>query len=640
MKKVVLKSWVIPFLIVVLSLLCCSGFEGFCRTYTKADTNWVKKLLKNGRDSAGSNPDKCILLSDEAVTISRKIDYKFGEVTGLIMEGSMYAMAGKPANAIKAFKDASITANESGLYTLEERAYCDLGNVFDDIGDYDQSKSYYTLSFKLNEAYPDSQNLAHMYLNFGLLLRHMNDFEGGIKYMLKAAVLARELNMFDGLPVIYNDIASNYLDMAKYKEAFSYLFKSIYLSDSLHMVDNLPFSYTTLGTCYDQTGKVDSALFYYHKCLSLPENLDNRAHVQALSYIGKLFDKKNVLDSAEKYYKDALNFAKKISYKSAVYNTEHSLSYIYGEKHNYKNAYEILDSAYNNRDSLISENQKKEMAEMLIRYDNRELESKNQLLIRENDLQKLRIQRKNLFIYGSISAFLALFCISFLLMRQNKLTASQQRIELEQKQLRAQMNPHFIFNCLNSIQHFVVDNDVKNANKYLSGFASLMRQTLENSKERTITLRKELTYLENYLSLELMRFEEKFTYEINCAENINKDSIEIPSMIIQPFIENAIRHGLCYLKDRMGKLSIRFYLKDSHLFCEIDDNGIGREQSQKLKMLSDKVYESQGMELTRRRLALVSKSSGSDYQIEVIDKKNTDNKPEGTAIIIKFPANI
>ena len=180
-------------------------------------------------------------------------------------------------------------------------------------------------------------------------------------------------------------------------------------------------------------------------------------------------------------------------------------------------------------------------------------------------------------------------------------------------------------------------NDVRNANKYLSGFALLMRQTLENSKDGVITLRKEIAYLENYLVLERMRFEDKFIYEIVCAADINRDTIEIPSMIIQPFIENAIRHGLCYLENRQGKLRIHFYVKNNHLYCEVDDNGIGREQSRKIKMVSDQLHESQGMELTRQRLALVSKTSGNEYKIEIRDKKSMAQESEGTTIIIKFP---
>ena len=302
----------------------------------------------------------------------------------------------------------------------------------------------------------------------------------------------------------------------------------------------------------------------------------------------------------------------------------------------YFNAYEYLSKSVKLRDSIMSKEQQDKLAELTTKFNLKETEDKNKLLLKENDLQKLRLQQKNILFIGAIAALCAFFIVGLLLFRQNKLRANQQKTELEQKQLRAQMNPHFIFNCLNSIQHFVVANDVKNANKYLSGFALLMRQTLENSKEGIITLRKEIEYLENYLGLERMRFEDKFTYEIN-IDALNIDTIEIPSMIIQPFIENAIRHGLCYLETKPGKLKINFYKKGNYLYCEVDDNGIGREQSQKLKFSSSHAYESRGMELTRQRLELVSKSSGGDYKVEIIDKKNEHLQSEGTTIIIKYP---
>ncbi len=192
----------------------------------------------------------------------------------------------------------------------------------------------------------------------------------------------------------------------------------------------------------------------------------------------------------------------------------------------------------------------------------KDIEATNKSLQKENELQRLKLQRKNMLIYGSAGFVLLMFVFVILYFRHSRLRTAQEKTELEQRQLRAQMNPHFVFNCLNSIQHFVVAGDVRNANKYLTGFAQLMRQTLEHSKAGTITLRKELAYLENYITLELMRYENKFSASITCADDIDPDGIEIPAMIVQPFIENAIRHGICYLENVPGELSVRFYKKN------------------------------------------------------------------------------
>jgi sensor histidine kinase YesM len=210
-------------------------------------------------------------------------------------------------------------------------------------------------------------------------------------------------------------------------------------------------------------------------------------------------------------------------------------------------------------------------------------------------------------------------------------------MEMELKSLYAQMNPHFIFNCLNSIQRFVMENDKLNANKYLADFAQLMRQTLDNSKDGIITLTNEVEYLENYISFEHMRFKDKFSYAIEVDPGIQRDRIELPSMIIQPFVENAIRHGLNNLEKRPGLLRIRFYRRKNFLYCMVDDNGIGMDEAQKLKERAFIKYQSHGMDLTRKRLALVSKMQRDDYKIFVTSKRGSDKNPEGTTVIIKFP---
>ena len=134
-----------------------------------------------------------------------------------------------------------------------------------------------------------------------------------------------------------------------------------------------------------------------------------------------------------------------------------------------------------------------------------------------------------------------------------------------------------------------------------------------------------------------MRFENKFTYEIICDKSVETNSVEIPPMIIQPFAENAIRHGLRYLEGNTGKLRINFNKQDENIICEVDDNGIGRVKSQQLKTLSHIEYQSRGMELTRKRLELISRVTNSDFRIEVTDKKDEQGKPLGTKVIIKFP---
>ncbi len=208
--------------------------------------------------------------------------------------------------------------------------------------------------------------------------------------------------------------------------------------------------------------------------------------------------------------------------------------------------------------------------------------------------------------------------------------------ELEQMALKSQMNPHFIFNCLNSIQHYVIDKDIPAANDFISKFSRLIRLTLENSSKKDISLADEITYISTYLELEQKRFEDRFSFEI-IYSGINKQDYFIPPMILQPYIENAIRHGVRYRDDKKGKIMIKMETENEYLVCTISDNGIGRKISQQYKSKTPIEYQSKGMELTFRRVEMFNKSHLSKISIQVNDLEDDQNMGIGTEVIIYFP---
>lgn len=217
--------------------------------------------------------------------------------------------------------------------------------------------------------------------------------------------------------------------------------------------------------------------------------------------------------------------------------------------------------------------------------------------------------------------------------RMQKKFQEEKRIkELEIQALRAQMNPHFIFNCLSSIQYFVNSGEIDDANLYMDKFAKLIRKTLDFSQNAINSVEDELDYIDNYLQLEQMRFGDKFQYNIEVSEGLNIDDIFLPSLILQPFVENAIRHGLRFKAGNEGKLWLRFYTKDNFLVCEVEDNGIGREKSAALKSKQHIEYQSQGMLLSQNRLSLFNTSKVEKMKMEVIDLKNAQKEALGTLI--------
>ena len=205
---------------------------------------------------------------------------------------------------------------------------------------------------------------------------------------------------------------------------------------------------------------------------------------------------------------------------------------------------------------------------------------------------------------------------------------------LEQKALRSQMNPHFIFNSLAAIQHYINNEEAKNADKYLTMFSRLIRKTLNNSNEATISIEKEISYLENYILLEQMRFKDKFSYLIICDETIDKTNTYLPTMLLQPFVENAIRHGLMHRENNDGKLVIHFFMKENQLVCTIDDNGIGIIASQQMKTNAHIEYQSKGITISSDRIDTINAINQQKIALTIEDKITLEPLSSGTLITL------
>ncbi len=246
--------------------------------------------------------------------------------------------------------------------------------------------------------------------------------------------------------------------------------------------------------------------------------------------------------------------------------------------------------------------------------------------------------------YYETWSFYAILFLTFLLLGafmtwriiqyNNKQVLIQKKIKESQlTALRAQMNPHFMFNALNSIQEFIIQEDKRSANRYLSKFSMLMRNILNMSDKNEISLDTEIKSLKLYLSLEALRFEDNFEYEIEIGEVIDTEQSYIPSMLIQPYVENAIKHGLLHKKG-LRKLHISFDKKEDTLICEVDDNGIGRKKSKQIQENNVKVYESKAMSLTKERLELLNSTRKDKLGVNIVDKVNERGNAMGTKVIL------
>jgi hypothetical protein len=242
------------------------------------------------------------------------------------------------------------------------------------------------------------------------------------------------------------------------------------------------------------------------------------------------------------------------------------------------------------------------------------------------------------FLFLAVTGLVIWLFIQRVRKREQEKTAFIKRIsELEQLSRKAQMNPHFIFNSLNSIQQYVMDADVAGANKFISGFSRLIRQTLDFSSKPEISLEEELDYLTNYLDIERTRLENTFDWTVHIGKEVNPADYYIPPMILQPFVENSVRHGLRFRRDKNGIVTITVKREGDHLVCILEDNGIGRKAAMQFKSISPINYQSKGLSLTAERIAMFNREHEHKITMQIDDLEDEAQNALGTRVTIHFP---
>jgi len=225
--------------------------------------------------------------------------------------------------------------------------------------------------------------------------------------------------------------------------------------------------------------------------------------------------------------------------------------------------------------------------------------------------------------------------------RKEKLKSQYEKklANVEMTALLAQMNPHFLFNSLNSIDSYIIKNESGKASEYLNNFARLMRLILQNSRSNYTSLKDEIEALDLYLQMEGLRFKDKFLYEIKIADGMDTSSVTIPPMLIQPYAENAIWHGLMHKKDgATGKVEIIINQNDNKLVCVVQDNGIGREKAAEIKAQKPGNHKrSMGMQITADRIEMINKLYNTSTCVQIFDLKDMEGNPAGTKVVLTIP---
>lgn len=449
-----------------------------------------------------------------------------------------------------------------------------------------------------------------------------------------------------------------------------------------------PVLYSVVTDVYTRMHKLDSARFYNNLCFKIDSVTNNKFNDSKNRYYrGRILmqskkpqeAKQMFLSSYQVASENRNNFIKALSATelAQLYLKDNQsseaialLTTVYADSRNIGNLYKghielwlskafeannVLDSALYYRDKSDASRELsnrelaiKETALAKIELDVDQYIEENQDLAQSNEALNKKVSKTTTSQKILIYSFVGLALLTgFILYRRNqkeKLRISQYKeqltskermvIEAELNSIRSQMNPHFMFNSLNSINEFIQNDSSEDASNYLVKFSRLMRSTLNYSKRKFVSLKEEIELLKLYLELESLRFYNSIDYAFDINGTINLDELYIPPMMLQPFVENAIWHGLM-AKEGDRKLALRFHEIGDNLICEIEDNGIGREASSKLNQHKSK-HKSQGMGLTERRLELLKSIHGKEANVEVIDLVE-NNSASGTLVKVTLP---
>jgi tetratricopeptide (TPR) repeat protein/anti-sigma regulatory factor (Ser/Thr protein kinase) len=555
------------------------------------------------------------------------------------------------------------------------------------------------LSEKVKELSSDQQRIRAGALRIaGIYYRYRGDYSKATGYYIEALKGFEEVNDSNGIASTNNSIGIAYLNMERYQEAFAYFYRAYRIDSMLHRTEKQVADLTNMVNALRQSGnQSDSikqvALAYSMKALQLAKaGADTALLVSANETAGMVLRDLNRSKEALPYSMEALRLSEKLGQPFLLAEQQYQLAELYNNMQQYDQAvavckdaesimeannfsnirdevYSILMKAYEGNgnfeeayryslklQAFNDSTYQTEIAEQLKQFESERKDNEIALLKSNNEIATTKLQRNQTAVIGFAVLFILLSVLTWIIQRNRQqkirnikklealnLQLEQQKEEissmntlLQLKALRAQMNPHFIFNCMSSIQECMLTGRLDAANAYLTKLSKLLRMVLLHADDESVSLEKELQMLRLYLDLESLRLKDGFRYEIHVDEEIFPEEVQVPTLILQPFAENAIWHGLLN-KPSDRELKITIAASDDTLDCVVEDNGIGREKAHERESGSQK-HQSKGMELIGRRLDILrSKSQQAKTGFTITDKKNGSSESAGTRVDIILP---
>ena len=388
-----------------------------------------------------------------------------------------------------------------------------------------------------------------------------------------------------------------------------------------------------LGEIYLKMNDLSKSRFYFNESEKLlEEELKNLSFYrydslkytvslgwEVLAPLSKKFIKELIYNNAVSFY------GKMIQYSKAGLFTEDYTRF--------------LEAYVSVKDTLTEIERKRELIEIQTKFDTERKEEEIITLSQENELKAYQIKQSRIIQFGLVGVLFFGLAFVILFIRQNKLKEEQEKTHLQQKLFRTQMNPHFIFNSLSSIQHLVMNEESEKASIFLAMFSTLVRNVLNSSVNNAITIEEEVKTIESYLALQKIRYSDKFDFIVGVDPQMETESITIPPMLAQPFIENSIEHGMKYKMDK-GQIDIRFKLAGDFIIFEVEDNGIGRKKANEMKSKNAPGHKSMATGITQERINVINRKKKRKISLNIIDLKDESGEATGTKVMIEIPFEV
>ncbi len=603
------------------------------------DSLMIEQLIAQSKENYASNSSKLpafdnYLKEAEDMAIKSNSNHHLFNIYTLV--GQRLRNKSYYAEAMNMLQKALNAAEESDNISFQARAYNQIGVIFRRIDENPQALDMHMKALQLAEQCNDSLSMSKAINGLGNVSIAMERYHSAIEYFRRGLKQSENMHNILGMAINTNNIGEAYMKLNQLDSAMHYFFKSLEYNTQINSRVGQSICYNGIGSTYIAKHQNNLALDYLMKALEINLELEDRM-LTSVSYteIGRTYLNDNLSDRAITYLQKGLNIALEIGSKYTAEEAAALLSKAYEKNLSYSRALDYFKLSSNLKDSILNEKNLFHMASVEAKYNNTLQQLQIDELNKEALLQKTLLSKQRSVIIATVVVVVVLVIVAILFIIQSRLRSRYKNLRFQQRLLRSQMNPHFIFNALSAIQVFILENEMEKSSRFLSDFSKLMRHVLRSSNYEYIPIQEEVEMLQYYLKIQQLRFSPPFTFDFIISDEIKNNKVVIPPMLIQPFVENAIEHGIKPLGEA-GKLIIRILKNGNQMILEVDDNGLGFDYQDRLSKSEEK-HESMAIKITQERLSVLEKDTHQKNHFEIFDKKKKDPFERGTVARIVLP---